>query len=119
MNKLFLLLIVSLFLQHTISGQSILELSPKQGMSVTGKGPGQDAAPNPYSNTNSFAVIENIGKNDFGIRIQEKGKLIKTVTVAPDEIKIVKLLIGYELYLDSYLKAKAKVDFKKDLNEKL
>jgi hypothetical protein len=84
-------------------------------MSITGKGPGQDAMKNPYDGQNCFAIVENIGKREFSIRTQKDGKIIETITIKKAEIKKVALLKGYELYLDtnSKGKAKAKVEFEK------
>jgi len=113
MKKLFLLLCLMLLSQYDVWGQSIFELSPSQSMSISGKGPGQDAAINPYLNSNSYGIIENIGMNDFTIRIQEKGKIIRMIVIKTKQIKKVNLLKGYELYLDSELKSKAKVEFEK------
>jgi hypothetical protein len=62
-------------------GQSIFELEPPKSISITGKGPGQDAAENPFSGTNCCGIIENIGDNKFTVRIQEKGKMVQTVSV--------------------------------------
>jgi len=113
MKKLYFTLLILFATTYTLSAQSILELSPEQSMCVTGKGPGQDAAINSYSSEESIAVIENISKNSFSIRIQSKGEIIKTITVAKGKTKEIKLQKGYELYLDTELKAKAKVSFKK------
>lgn len=93
--------------------ESIFELDPTQSMCITGKGPGQDAAINPYSDENSIGIVKNIGKNELSIRIQKDGKIIEEVTVRPKEKKKVELLKGYELYLDTEMKTKAKVTFKK------
>lgn len=84
-------------------------------MSITGKGPGQDATKNPYDGQNCFAIVENIGKREFSIRTQQNGKIIETIPIEKGEIKKVKLLKGYELYLDTNSKgrAKAKVEFEK------
>ena len=113
----YLLLIAVVLICINASGQSILVLKPAQSMSVTGKGPGQDAALNPFTDINSIGVIENIGQNNFEIRIQQKGEIIKVVSVSPNEIKEVALLKGYELYLDAQKKSKAKVDFKKSTTQ--
>ncbi|MEP0987928.1 hypothetical protein [Ekhidna sp.] len=113
MKKLHLATVVILLVTFTCHGQSVIELEPSQSMSISGKGPGQDAAINPYLATNSIGIIENIGKNQFSIRVQEKNKIIKTIQIKPDDTKEIILLKGYELYFDSELKAKVKVDFKK------
>jgi hypothetical protein len=99
--------------QHETSAQAEFELKPSQSMSITGKGFGQDATKNPYDNQNCFAVVENIGKKEFFIRTQQNGKIIETMPIKVGEIKKVKLLKGYELYLDTNSKSKAKVEFEK------
>ena len=111
--KNLLLLFGFLLITLTVQSQSILELGPTQSMSITGKGPGQDAALNPYSKHNSVAIVDNIGKNDFEIRIQKKGEIVEIISISPDQSKEIDLLKGYELYFDSKKKAKARVDFRK------
>lgn len=113
MKKLLILLCITLATQFEMFAQIEFELEPSQSMSITGKGPGQDAAKNPFSGTNCYAIIENAGKNEFTIRIQEKGEVIKTISIGKGATKRVKLLKGYELYLDSKLKGKAKIEFEK------
>lgn len=88
------------------------DLEPAQSMSITGKGPGQDAAINPYYGQNCYAIVENIGKKEFSIRIQQNGTIIESIPIKKEEIKKVTLLKGYELYFDADSKGKAKVDFK-------
>ena len=93
--------------------ETIFELSPQQSMSITGKGPGQDAAFNPYSSTKSIAKVQSLGVNPFTIRVQFQGEVISTTHVMRNEEKEVILEPGYELYLDSELSARAKVEFHK------
>lgn len=117
MKKIHLLGLFLILTFHTGYSQSnIFELSPSQSMCITGKGPGQDAALNPFLKMDSYGIIENIGKNDFTIRVQNKGNVIEQITIKPKGIKKVVLLKGYELYLDSELQGKAKVNFKPYLN---
>ncbi|WP_299256366.1 hypothetical protein [uncultured Aquimarina sp.] len=115
MKKLILILCLIFFAQYETLAQSEFELKPSQSMSITGKGPGQDAMKNPYDGQNCYAVIENTGKREFSIRTQQNRKIIETITIKKGEIKKVKLIKGFELYLDtnSTGKAKAKVEFKK------
>ncbi|NNK19310.1 MAG: hypothetical protein HKP49_09180 [Maribacter sp.] len=113
MKKIHLIPIAIFLIAYNGFGQTIFELKPAQSMSITGKGAGQDAAFNPYSENTSIGIIENIGKSVFSIRVQEKGEIIEKTAVGPGETKKVQLLKGYELYLDSKMKAKARVDFKK------
>ncbi|WP_224483392.1 hypothetical protein [Robertkochia aurantiaca] len=111
-NGLLLLLVFQLF-QSCGSSDSVFELSPQQSMSITGKGPGQDAARNPYGDSKSVAVVKNIGEAPFVVRIQEKDALIMEEELKGSERKEFLLEKGYQLYLDSQEMAKAKVNFKK------
>jgi len=115
MKKLILILCVSIFAQYETSAQVEFELNPSQSMSITGKGKGQDATKNPFDGQNCYAIVENIGKRQFTIRTRKSGEIIETILINKGETKKVKLLIGYELYLDTNDKGKAKatVDFEK------
>lgn len=95
------------------SSENIFILKPSQSMLMAGKGPGQDGAINPYINENSIAVVKNLGQNSLQARIQEKGEIIEVITLAPSERKDIQLKKGYELYLDSELEAKVRLDFKR------
>lgn len=112
MKKQYYILFVLFLIQYTMIGQSIIELGASESMSIIGKGPGQDAVMNPYPKDDSEGIIENIGKNEFKIRVQKKEDIVKIVTIKPGEIKKVTLLKEYQLYFDSTLKSKAKVTFK-------
>jgi len=62
----FLLLIaVMLFTTYETAAQIEFELQPSQSMSITGKGPGQDAAKNPFEGEDCLVLVENIGKVTF------------------------------------------------------
>jgi len=115
MKNFSLLILTILLIQSCISSQTILTLPPSQSMSVTGLGQGQDAAYNPYGNGKSIAIIKNVSKNKFQVRIQKEGKVIKTTDVNAKEEKEFLLLEGYELYLDSELISKGQVTFKQSL----
>ena len=91
---------------------NILDLD-SQSMCITGKGPGQDGAINPYAGEACIAVVENMGNNRFSIRVQSKGKIVAQIPIKPNETKEVRLPKGTELYFDSDLKTKAKVEFKR------
>ncbi len=69
--------------------------------------------PNFYLGTDCFRIVEHIGKNEFVIIIQKEGEIIQQISTKPKEIRKAILLKGYELYLDSTLKANAKIDFTK------
>jgi hypothetical protein len=113
MKKIALLALFLVANQACSSNSTVFELNPAQSMVLTGKGPGQDGAINPYSNQRSTAVVKNIGENTFNVRIQKEGKIIEDQEVASKSTKKFILEKGYELYLDSNLQAKAKVTFQK------
>ena len=98
---------------YGLSAQTKFELDPRQSMLMTGKGPGQDGTINPYDGEDCYAIVKNIGKLPFYVRIEKKGTLIDTFTVAKRETKKFVLLAGQELYLDPNRGgvAKAKVDY--------
>ena len=102
-----------LFTQLDAFTQTEFVLRPSQSMLMTGKGPGQDGAINQFAGKDCYAIVENIGKDEFSIRIQKNGKIIETVSVTQREEKKVTLLKGYELYIDTDTqgKFKARVDF--------
>ncbi|WGK64836.1 hypothetical protein [Croceiramulus getboli] len=114
MKTLFTLLI-TLLLSLSNTAQTEFELDPSQSMLMTGKGAGQDATINPYAGEDCYAVVENIGKRAFSIRVQQKGELIEEIPIKKGEVKKVKLLKGYELYLDPNPRAKvrARVSYEK------
>lgn len=117
MKKLILILCIALLPQCIAKAQTTIALNNNQSMCITGKGQGQDGAINPYiDKAHSYAIVENVGKNAFSIRIQKQGKIIKEIAIKPRETKTVKLLKGEELYFDSEKKTKVKIDFKGDTN---
>ena len=114
MKTIFPLLAIIVLIQSCASNESVLLLKPSQSMCITGKGPGQDAAINPYGDTNSIAVIKNTGDNDLDARVQESGKIVAIITVKPTEIREISLEKGAELYLDSQFESEARLHFKAD-----
>lgn len=116
--KKYILLFVLLFTLQSYAqkDESVFELKPSQSMIITGKGAGQDAAINPYMDGNSIAVIKNLGKNKFTIRVEYQGKLFQTRELEPNTTTKIALRQGSQLFLDCELAGKAKVDFKKGAN---
>ncbi|TCK68796.1 hypothetical protein DFQ05_0306 [Winogradskyella wandonensis] len=112
MKKINFFFLVLILTTSAINSQTVLNLEPIQSMCIAGKGPGQDGAINPYLGKDCISIVENIGKNDFSIRIQEEGKIIKTIAIKPQEKKNIPLLKGQVLYFDTEKSAIAKVDFK-------
>ena len=91
---------------------TVFEFDASQSMCMTGKGTGQDAAINPYMDGNSIAIVENLGKNAFSVRIEYQGKLFLTESIKGTETKEIALRKGSVLYIDSNDKATARVTFK-------
>ena len=114
--RILTLIISFLLLFHfDAKAQTEFILEPSQSMIMTGKGPGQDATINPYFGEDCFAIIKNIGKRMFTVRVQQNGTIIKEISIQKgDQIKVL-LLKDYELYLDPNPEgiAKASVDYKK------
>lgn len=108
MKALILIFGLTLCTQFETFAQTEFELSPSQSMLMTGKGSGQDGTINPYNGEDCYAIVENIGKGNFSMRIQKNGEIIKTISVLEGKVKRVKLLKGQELYLDSESKKKVK-----------
>jgi len=81
-------------------------------MLMTGKGVGQDGAINPYFGQESIAVIENLGKGTFSVRIQENGTIKKEISISAREEKKIKLGSSEELYIDTSEKSKLRINFK-------
>ena len=81
-------------------------------MIISGKGPGQDGAINPYLGRESIATVENIGENPFEVRIQSEGKILEIRKVSPGKTEAFALKKGVELYLDTELPGTARVNFK-------
>jgi len=104
---IFLLLLPPVWAQA-----GVIELDPSQSMIISGKGPGQDGAINPYLDRESLALVENIGENPFEVRIQTRGKILEIREVSPGKTEEFALKKGFELYLDTALPGTARVNFK-------
>ena len=115
MKKLFYILLIHVFAISPAMGQTIIEIKPNQSMHLIGKGPGQESVINPYAGSKSAAIITNMGKKAFEIRIQVKGEIIDTITIEPGKSKEIELFKGQELYIDGDVesRSKAMVDFRK------
>ena len=115
MKTIILVICLTFALQFEVMAQTEFLLEPSQSMIMTGKGPGQDATINPYFGQDCSAIIKNIGKRTFSIRVQKDGKIIEEINILKGDTKKVRLLKGYELYLDPNPKgiAKARVDYQK------
>ncbi len=116
MKKRISILCLVFLIHFGAYSQTEFELDPRQSMLMTGKGPGQDGTINPYDGQDCMAIVENIGKRSFSIRIQNDGKVVEEIAIAKKEVKRIELLKGYELYLDPNPNgiAKAKVSYEKE-----
>lgn len=115
MKALIIVIAIVFFAQAEATAQTEFVIEPTQSMIMTGKGTGQDATINPYRGQDCYAIVKNIGKRQFSIRVQQEGKIIEEITILKGEVKEVNLLKGYELYLDPNPEgiARASVDYKK------
>ena len=115
MKKLILLL---LFIPLVSLGQTF-ELTNGQSMCMIGKGEGQDATINPYSDKEfSYALIENIGTVEFNIRVESIEKEIREFIIKPSDKVVIKIYRADILYLDSLTLDKAEAKIMYTINEK-
>jgi len=116
MKNLICLLFFMIGVVATNSAQenaTSIELSENQSMCITGKGPGQDGAINPYANDKkSFAVVENTGDSALDVRISRDEGKVEIITVEANKTIQVELKKNHVLYLDSTEKGVAKISFK-------
>jgi uncharacterized damage-inducible protein DinB len=112
MKALFALYAFLLFSFASLAQDDVFILNSSQSMVLTGKGIGQDGAINPYLGRDCIAVVENLSKNEFSIRIQQNGEIKNEVAVKAGETKEIALGKDEELYVDTEKKAKARVNFK-------
>ncbi|MCH2195406.1 hypothetical protein [Kordia sp.] len=112
----YLLAMLFAFQSYAQKDKTVFELNPSQSMLMTGKGIGQDGAINPYKDGNSIAMIKNLGENEFSIRVQRDGKIIKQTTLAAGKATKIALAKGSELYFDTEQKATVKLEFMDGLN---
>ena len=114
MKKLILLL---LFIPLVSFGQTF-KLTNGQSMCLIGKGKGQDATINPYSNEEfSYALIENIGSVEFNIRVDSIEQEIREFIIKPSDKVVVKIYRADILYLDSLTLDKAEAKILYTINE--
>lgn len=109
-NSLILFLCLSFSLD---AQENIIELEANQSMSISGKGPGQDAAINPYLDEESIAIVKNLGEHNLELRLQKEGEIKKIIPLEPGLSLEIELAPGLELYFDTYYKGKAAIRFKK------
>jgi len=113
-NKLLILLLLS----PLVSFGQTFELSDGQSMCMIGKGQGQDATNNPYSDEDySYALIENIGSVEFQIRIESSEKNTKQFLIQSKNIVVIKLIKNDVLYFDALTSEKARAKIKYTIDD--
>ena len=113
MKKLLFLLLIPL----VAFGQTF-ELTNGQSMCMIGKGEGQDATINPYSDKEfSYALIENIGTVEFNVRVESVQKERREFIIKPNDKVVVKLYRAEILYFDSLTLDKAEAKIMYTINE--
>ena len=103
MKKLLLFAALCLWASPELAAQenkNSFDLEPQQVMLMTGKGPGQDGALNPYYGQDCLAIVQNTGSAEFTVRIEEWGKIINMIPVAGGERKLINLLAKQQLLID-------------------
>ncbi len=114
LRSITLLLLVGLvpFLSGCGESDDVFVLESGQSMLITGKGPGQDAAINPFSGQACLANVENLSANSFTVRIEEPSGR-RTVEVGGGRTERVSLGPESQLLLDTTVKSKARIQFEK------
>ena len=112
-NKLIMVTTLLWVNLSCMSHKIILDLAANQSMCITGKGPGQDGAINPYFGSPSYAIIKNIGNTPLSIRIQESEKLITTEEIRTHQKVKIRIEASQQLYFDSMFETKVELSFKK------
>jgi hypothetical protein len=109
----FMMITILLLFSLNIAAQneSEFELRANQSMLMTGKGPGQDGAINPYFGQKSIAVVANTGENKVEVRVQRDGEILSITPVEKGETKHIDLGPEDELYLDTEEKTKVDLRF--------
>ncbi len=118
--KYFIFTILIFISGLPVLAQNTFELEPSQSMLMTGKGPGQDAVKNPFTDQDCVAIVDNIGEKPFSVRLQSKGEIVEIIELKPHTSRKIEFLKGYELYLDTDYVTIARVEFieKSDSNSK-
>lgn len=94
------------------------EITNGQSMCMIGKGKEQDATINPYADKDySYALIENIGSVDFGIRIELTEEDLKQFLVKSNDRVIIKLYRNSILYIDALTSETAEARIYYTINE--
>ena len=104
-SKLFFVLgLLLLTIPSSAQKENKFKLDPSTNMLMTGKGPGQDGSINPFAGQDCVAVVENLAKAPFSVRIQQNGVVLRTIEIGDKETKQIDLKGSEELYVDTQQK---------------
>ena len=104
-SKLFFVLgLLLLTIPASAQKENKFKLDPSTNMLMTGKGPGQDGSINPFAGQDCVAVVENLAKAPFSVRIQQNGVVLRTIEIGDKETKQIDLKGSEELYIDTQQK---------------
>ena len=109
--KILFTISIAILLFTACSSDAIFQFDGSQSMLITGKGPGQDGAINPYYGQASIAKVRNLGDNILQVRVQEGKTLIENMVVSPGEKKSMELKGSYQMYVETDVATKAKIRF--------
>jgi hypothetical protein len=98
---LTVLVVLSVTITTHAQNENNFKLDPSTSMLMTGKGPGQDGSINPFAGQDCVAVVANLAKTPFSVRIQQKGIVLRTIAVEKKETKRISLGAQEELYIDT------------------
>ena len=113
MRKPTFLIAILICMVSCTTSKSTFKLSSTENIPTLGETLTRDITYNPYNmNEKSIAIVKNVGKNYFMVRIRNQGKITQNITVDFKETEEIVLTKGDQLYLDSYEDAKASVKFK-------
>jgi hypothetical protein len=103
-KSLFVLGLMLATITTSAQKENRFKLDPSTNMLMTGKGPGQDGSINPFAGQDCVAVVENLAKAPFSVRIQQNGVVLKTIEIGAKETKQIDLKGSEELYIDTQQK---------------
>ena len=112
-NPVLPLFFLILSLQACAPRQQVLDLEASQRMCISGKGPGQDAAINPYYGQNSRALVRNLGTSSMSIRLQKAGEIVKIYELPGKQKVEILLNADQQLFFDSEDKARVDISFRR------
>lgn len=113
MKKIILFIIIVSAVSSCRKNENIFKLTENQSMLMYGKGQGQDAAINPYGNQDCEAVVRNLSRTEFSVRIKSTSGEREIITMKPKEKRVFQLPKGCQIYFDSESSAKVYLKFQK------